>query len=1091
MRYYKLFFIFTLFFICSCNKLIDNNKAIKLQLGTRTEKTISNSESNLFYIDLEKDQYIELLIEQQSVDIVTSVMSPSGKNRANINTRLGVVGVERIILVAEEKGQYKFEIKPHEKINYSGNYNIKLSQIKQANINEIKACGTQEIFYDAIELMDKGTNESIKDAIIKFQQVIQVWNEMGNSLGEACALVYCGNCYYLQGDRLNCIKEWRMGIERAKKINDLQLEANCWDSLGLPDLSKTAEEAISCLNKALDLERQIGEFFGEAITSGNISTVYSQVGEYKQALEYLAVSIKKLEKLGDNNNISLALINMASNYSILGEYQNAIDSLNRAIDLTRRTGNFRMEAYTLDNLAQTNILFGDYEVALKQSEEALNKFIKTGDKSGEAEVELTIGRISQLLNDHKKADHAFKHALEISLSTSNTALELMTYNYLASNYFEIGDYNSALDYNSKSFNLAKRLNMKANEAESIYMLGRINQKMLRLHNALSAYKKVLKIYQSKGVKKREAMVLFRIAEIETEKNNLVEAKNNYDKAIEINEYLRSNLLNSDLKSKFFSNMSQFYEQYIELLFKLQKEKPDLETLNLIFKISEKARARSLVDLISEGTVMIRQGVNPKLLEELLLLKGKLTVKIENQFNNVSSNKSKDELGEINEQISRLQSDLQNTWAQIRVNSPKYAELMQPTTVGVSQIQAMLDSDTVVLEYILGNKVSHLLFITKSSIKSYELPSRHEIDLVVKELHSSLIARNSFVKYEGEEYKEERIKESCKNYWEKATKLSKIIISFLGNKLTNKKLLIVADGSLQYLSFGALPMLKKSINDLNNYENNPLIASNEISYYPSSTALYLEKFQSANIKPLSDKIAVFADPVFSLNDERITSDKIAKLKDQQNFSIRARELERSASDVKGVIAFPRLKFTRSEAESIASLNKSTKLYLDFDANVNNATAPEISSYKILHFATHTFLNNQNPELSGLVLSIINKDGQSQQRLLTTNDIFNLKLSADLVVLSACQTGLGKDVRGEGIIGITRGFEYAGVPKVIVSLWNINDEATSSLMSIFYKKYLVENKSVSKSLREAQLEIMKSNKWKDPYYWAPFVLQGDWH
>ena len=166
-------------------------------------------------------------------------------------------------------------------------------------------------------------------------------------------------------------------------------------------------------------------------------------------------------------------------------------------------------------------------------------------------------------------------------------------------------------------------------------------------------------------------------------------------------------------------------------------------------------------------------------------------------------------------------------------------------------------------------------------------------------------------------------------------------------------------------------------------------------------------------------------------------------------------------------------------------------LDFDANREMAVAGDLGTYQVIHFATHALINNQHPELSGLVLSLVDRDGRPREGFLRLNDIYNLRLPADLVVLSACQTGLGQEIRGEGLIGLTRGFMYAGVPRVITSLWQVDDKATSELMGRFYQGMLGTTKlSAAAALRQAQIEMWRQKDWQSPYYWAAFALQGEW-
>lgn len=192
------------------------------------------------------------------------------------------------------------------------------------------------------------------------------------------------------------------------------------------------------------------------------------------------------------------------------------------------------------------------------------------------------------------------------------------------------------------------------------------------------------------------------------------------------------------------------------------------------------------------------------------------------------------------------------------------------------------------------------------------------------------------------------------------------------------------------------------------------------------------------------------------------------------------------------SFERLALSRREAEQITSLaSDGTPLKaLDFAANRMTAISKELGEYRILHFATHSLLNNQHPELSGIVLSLVDEKGHGQDGFLRLYEIYNLKLNADMVVLSACQTALGKEVKGEGLVGLTRGFMYAGVPRVVASLWKVSDKATSELMKRFYQQMLKGGMRPSAALRAAQVSMFQERPWRPAYYWAGFVLQGEW-
>jgi CHAT domain-containing protein len=235
-------------------------------------------------------------------------------------------------------------------------------------------------------------------------------------------------------------------------------------------------------------------------------------------------------------------------------------------------------------------------------------------------------------------------------------------------------------------------------------------------------------------------------------------------------------------------------------------------------------------------------------------------------------------------------------------------------------------------------------------------------------------------------------------------------------------------------------------------------------------------------------------VFSANDERVKTSVGARhalpLQPTTPNEVDTLALTRAAREIGAT--FKRLPYTRKEAEGILKLASAGQQMqaLDFTANRATATNPQLSQYRIVHFATHGILNSVHPELSGVVLSLVDEKGTPQNGFLRLNDVFNLNLPAELVVLSACETGLGQDIKGEGLVGLTRGFMYAGAPRVLVSLWSVDDAGTSELMSRFYKKMLQENLKPAAALRAAQIEMLQDSRWQEPYYWAAFTLQGEW-
>lgn len=271
----------------------------------------------------------------------------------------------------------------------------------------------------------------------------------------------------------------------------------------------------------------------------------------------------------------------------------------------------------------------------------------------------------------------------------------------------------------------------------------------------------------------------------------------------------------------------------------------------------------------------------------------------------------------------------------------------------------------------------------------------------------------------------------------------------------------------------------------------MLVQNEIITLPSASTVAIERRQLQNRPAAAKTIAVLADPIFAANDPRLANTATQVIPETLKNLARTRATRnRGLGD--SATVFDRLPNTRIEAQKIFTLvpNMQRLEALDFDASLAKATDPNLAQYQIVHLATHGLVDPVYPDLSGIVLSLFDRQGKPLDGFLRLHDIFNLNLPAELVVLSACETGLRENIKGEGLVGLTRGFMYASAKRVVVSLWSVNDVATSELMAKFYQKMLQEKQNPATALREAQLEMWKSQNWSSPYYWAAFTVQGDW-
>lgn len=523
-----------------------------------------------------------------------------------------------------------------------------------------------------------------------------------------------------------------------------------------------------------------------------------------------------------------------------------------------------------------------------------------------------------------------------------------------------------------------------------------------------------------------------------------------------------------------------YETNIDVLMRLHQQRPTEGFAVAALEVSEKSRARSLLELLREARAEIEQGVDPSLIERESYLRRSIANKAEQQIRLLSGKYTEQEASAIAKELNALTTDYDQVQSRIRQASPRYAALLEPQPIDVEEIRKrVVDADTLLLEYSLGEEKSFLWAVTPDTVKSFELPGRATIEQSAKRVYQLLTERGTSVSGETIAQRKVRLERADSEYMEAAAALSRMLLGPVASELKQKRLAIVAEGVLQYVSFSALPSPVSGAT--------PLIVDHEIVTLPSASVLAVLREETVNRKPASKAVAVLADPVFSASDPRVAKNGAAPVDDSSSLV----DAQRSAAE-SGLKDLVRLRFSRQEAEEIARLagNKSNLKALDFAANRAVAMDQKLSDYRIVHFATHGLINNQHPDLSGVVLSLVDAQGRPQNGFLRLYDIYNLKLDAELVVLSACQTALGKEIKGEGLVGLTRGFMYAGAPRVVASLWRIDDRASADIMSRFYAAMLKDGLRPAAALRAAQVSMLREKRWQSPHYWAAFTIQGEW-
>jgi CHAT domain-containing protein/tetratricopeptide (TPR) repeat protein len=1083
-----------------------NEQAVStLKQGEPVERELAGGQTHSYQLLPTSGQFLHVVVDQRGIDVLVVLFGPDGKQLAEVDSPGGTSGIEPVFWVAKIPGSYRVEVQSLDKEALSGRYEIRVEELRAATPQDEKVIAAQDAYAEGLRQHAEGTAESLRKALEKYQQALLLWREGGNREREATTLYNMGSVTDNLDDKQKALEYFGQSASLMHALGIRIEEGALLSNIGkvYSDLGEN-QKAIDFYRRALTIHQSTGDVIGEDITLNNIALVFQDWGEPRKALEYFGKSLQIRLSLGNRLNVSLTHNNIGTAYEELAEYQKALDSYEQALQVLRQVGNIRAEARTLNNIGKVYSDLGDYQKALEYYNQSLPLRRTAGDRRGEAYTLSNMGRVLEEAGELQKALESYTQAFTIWREVGDRAGEAITLNNLGKLYDHLGEKQKAFDFYDQALKLMRFVGNRQAEAVTLNNIGKLFDNTGEKQKALVHYTEALRIERAVGDRQGEATTLYNLARYERDRGDLDSSRRQIETAIDIVESLRRNVSIQELRSVVFASYKDYYEFYIELLMRLHRARPaeghDAEAL----QASERARARGLLELLAESNADIRQGADPLLLERERNLQSQLNLKAERQMRLLSAPHTEEQAVNVAKEIMALTTSLQQVEAQIKIKSPKYAALTQPQPLLLRDIQTrVLDSNTLLLEYELGNERSYLWAVTQTSLDSYELPGRAAIDEAARRVYKALTARNQNVKGETSEQKRNRIALADAEYTQVAASLSKMLLEPVAAKLGLKRLLIVSDDALQYLPFAALPDPATALTNSKTEKQPPLIVSHEIVNLPSASALAVLRREVKGRKAAVRTVAVLADPVFSKDDERVISNAARKGTAPAPVS-RAREKEAALRDVMRALqdvassdsgeTLPRLAATRQEAQAITSLlpGQESMQALDFAASRSTATSAALSQFRIVHFATHAVIDNTHPELSGVVLSLVDEQGQPQDGFLRVHEIFNLKLPAELVVLSACRSGLGKEIRGEGLVGLTRGFMYSGARRLVVSLWSVSDRATAELMARFYRKMFEKRGAgnVAAALRSAQVEMWREGRWPSPYYWGAFILQGEW-
>lgn len=1120
--------------------------------GEARRQEMESGGVHTYRLALAAGQYARAAVEQQGIDVSVAFIAP-GSNEAAVrmDSPNGRHGAERVSVVAGAPGEYLLEVRSGERGTTPGRYEVRVEAVREPTEADLVRVRAESAFLEGRRLRGLGAEASDRQAVEKYTEALNLWRSLGDRYGEACTLYALGQTHHRARGRIDPARDNLAGaldyLGRAlavfRELNDPfgQAMVNNDTGAALRDLDNPGK-SIPFYERAFELYEQAGDQWGKAQIQNNIGLAYARLGDFRGALEHYRQALPIWQAVGDpnmeantTNNIAGALANLGDPTLALGHYQ-------QVLSIWQRIGSDRL-ASAYNNIGELNYGFGDTQAALENYERALALHSARNNAAGRATTLNNIGMAYAEMGDTDWALEYFKQTLPVWQGLGQKRGQAQTLDNMGYACHLLGRPDEALGYYQQALGLYREAGDKQGESVALTHLGMLHAARGSAPKALDSYEQAKKIQQEGGLKLglaitadklahvyasagdaeraaatfREALglwtelgegrgragSLYGLARVESARGNLSAALALVGQAIEIVESLRARTANQQLRTSLLASKHDYYDLDIDLKMRLAEQSPAGGYTEAAFESSEQARARGLIDLLSEARADIRRGVSAELATREAELKRRLGAVSDrllalrgSRVRAQDSASVSAEIEGLKREFDELSTRYDDVLATIRSKGPRYAQLTQPAHPSAPRLRGLLDPNTVLLEYALGDERSYLWAVTREGVEGFRLRGRAELQRAAEGLRELLADYRSRRAGEGAAQYAERLRNSPRQYRERAAELGRLVLGPVAERIKSKRVVVVADGALQFIPFEALfvpgqPDAAARRAAAGDEAAQPLGVTNEVVYLPSASTLALLRASPRTLSA-GKSLAVFADPVFDPADARVAAAGGRVEPPAPKFAAISRAL-RDFDPAGEVVRLERLRYTLEEADAIAAAvpPRSVMKEVGFRASRANATSPAVGGYRIVHFATHALLDDKRPELSGLVMSLVDERGRPQDGFLRLGDIYNLNLPVDLVVLSACRTGIGREVRGEGLIGLTRGFMYAGASKVVASLWKVDDEATAALMKSFYRHMLKEGLPAAGALRLAKAEVRQArDEWRAPYFWAGFVLQGDW-
>ena len=871
-----------------------------------------------------------------------------------------------------------------------------------------------------------------------------------------------------RGDQF-AVSEAILGYERASELwsglGDQENLARAFEGLGRAhSRNGTESQAVGAYRRSLKLFANLGAIDRQATLENRLGWAEARGGNPGAAVAHYRRAENLFRALENELGIAAVLANLGESLASLGEVQRALQVYREALDLLRPRQRPQREADVLVNRGSLMLQLDRLDLAREDLEQALATYLTLGDQR---RVSVALKWLADVAYQEDRLEEALdfiETSLEIRRRTGTAREQAVAFNTLGNIRWKLGKAGGALASYREALRLLEGNDSIPEVATILLDLARQQADLGELESASGHYEDALARFHETGDRWGEAASRMGLARVLRDSEQFSRARKEIELAVELVEALRADPASRSLRRQYRAFRHQYYELEVGILMHSARQGGS-EALEVeAFDAAERGRARSLLDAILEP-ISIETGKIP---QRPASLRSSLLSQLEGAIE-----AGRDSAGEglERDRIARLLLNLE----EVEVSSVE-RESRQRTEPEVLSLRSFreefLEPDTLLLTFSLGRSESFLWSVSSLGVTAYSLPRSDQIEPLVIRAHAALQRAG---------------REEQATAWRLMAELSEMLLGPVRSYLGIHRIVVVADGALHLLPFTALP-------DPRCRSSKPgpahlLIEDHEIVVLPSISTLRALRVRRRQRGSAPKDLAVLADPVFSIQDPRFEAFPLST--PRHGSTAVGSDLLRSVKDL-GLEGLKRLPSSGFEARALLELTQGepTLEATGFAATRERALSGELSDYRILHFATHGLLHPQYPELSGLVLSMLDENGKPRNGFLRGYEIAGLDLRADLVVLGACRTGLGHRARGEGIVSLSHSFMTAGASRVVVSLWSVGDRSSAELMTRFYRQLLEVGLSPAGALRAAQLSMLRDPRWNLPRYWAGFVFQGDW-